>query len=117
MKKIMSILAICLAILGSAVQAQDSTHHHANTGLLTHYYQLSEALVAGNAGEASTHATAFIKAANATDDKLISGGNIAVLVKDASNIAGSKDISKQREHFMNFSRHMTAVAKSGEVVR
>ena len=115
MKKNLLILLISLATITTGAIAQDNTNNPAGAPLLTHYYKVSDALVAGDAGAAATHASAFVKAANATDYKVISEGNITTLVKDASNIAASKDISKQREYFMNFSKNMTAVAKAGKL--
>ncbi|MDO9374097.1 MAG: DUF3347 domain-containing protein [Ferruginibacter sp.] len=112
MKKMLFTLTVLLATAGSFLTAQDSKNDPPGSPLLAHYYQVSEALVAGNAAAAATHANAFIKVANATDYKKISEGNITTLVKDASAIAGTKDLTKQREYFMNFSRNMLAVAKA-----
>ena len=52
--------------------------------LLTQYYQIKDALVAGNANIAATNAEAFLKIANSIDYKVISEGNINALVKDAT---------------------------------
>ena len=112
MKKNLLILLISFAAISSGALAQENSNNPPGAALLQHYYQVSNALVEGNAAAAATHASAFVKAANATDYKVISEGNITTLVKDASNIAASKDISKQREYFMNFSKNMTAVARA-----
>ena len=113
-KQLLTLLISFVAIISGAI-AQDNANNSAGASLLKHYYQVSDALVAGNAAVAATHAAAFVKAANATDYKVISEGNITTLVKDASNIAASKDISKQREYFMNFSKNMTTVAKANKL--
>ena len=115
MKTNLLILLISFVAMTSGAIAQDNANNSAGAALLEHYYQVSDALVAGNAAVAATHAAAFVKAANATDYKVISEGNITTLVKDASNIAASKDISKQREYFMNFSKNMTTVAKANKL--
>ena len=52
--------------------------------LLTQYYQIKDALVAGNANIAATNAEAFLKIANSIDYKVISEGNINALVKDTT---------------------------------
>lgn len=82
------------------------------TQLLTDYYNLKDALVAGNASSASLKAGDYIKTLNGIDHKIISEGNVNALLKDATHISGSKDIKHQREHFSNFSNNMIAVAKA-----
>ncbi len=104
-------LVVCMAFGFTFMQgviAQDST----SKSLLTYYYEVKNALVAGDAPNASLSAGQFVKAANATDYKLISEGNISALVKDASKISGTKDLAKQRQYFENFSANMIAVAKA-----
>ena len=80
--------------------------------LLSDYYNLKIALVEGNAGTASLKAHDLVKTINGIDYKVISEGNIAVLLKDAGKIAESKELKKQREYFSNFSDNMIAVAKA-----
>lgn len=92
--------------------SQDSTKQNRLPQLLTYYYNIKNALVAGNASNASLAATQFLKAANSIDYKVISEGNINTLVKDAGNISATKDINKQRSYFANFSTNMAAVAKA-----
>jgi hypothetical protein len=92
--------------------AQDSTQQHQLSQLLSQYYNIKDALVAGNGNEASAKAEEFIKTANSIDYKLISEGNINALLKDATPISETKEIKKQREHFANLSNNMAALAKS-----
>ena len=113
MKKIIFATAAFLAT--TFVQksfAQDSTQQHQLSQLLSQYYNIKDALVAGNGNEASAKAEAFIKTANSIDYKLISEGNINALLKDATPISETKEIKKQREHFANLSNNMAALAKS-----
>jgi len=113
MKKIIFTAAAFLAT--TFVQksfAQDSTQQHQLSQLLSQYYNIKDALVAGNGNEASAKAEEFIKTANSIDYKLISEGNINALLKDATPISETKDIKKQREHFANLSNNMAALAKS-----
>ena len=80
--------------------------------LLTSYYNIKDALVAGDANAAALQAEEFVKAANGIDYKVISEGNINTLLKDATAISESKDLKDQRTHFANLSTNMFAVAKA-----
>src|SRR5437868_13013956 len=80
--------------------------------LLTSYYHIKDALVAGNANSASASAGQFVKTANGIDYKVISEGNINALLKDAGDISETRDIIRQRELFANFSANMLGVAKA-----
>jgi hypothetical protein len=80
---------IFLAIAFSAVAfiqgfAKNIVEPSQPSQLLTQYYQIKDALVAGNANIAATNAAAFLKIANSIDYKVISEGNINALVKDAT---------------------------------
>ena len=113
MKNSLSIMVIFASLLFSVKSySQDSTQQKQLSQLLTQYYAIKDALVDGNATNASTSADQFIKVANSIDYKLISEGNINTLLKDATSISESKDIKKQREIFVNFSNNMIALAKS-----
>ena len=80
--------------------------------LLALYYNIKNALVAGDAGSAASNADEFVKTVNAIDLKVISEGNAHILAKDAGRISTTKDLRKQREYFAGFSSNMAAVAKS-----
>jgi len=80
--------------------------------LLTSYYGIKDALVAGNAGKAAASAGAFVKAANGIDYKIISEGNIHALLKDAGAISETADLKKQREKFARLSTNMITLAKA-----
>ena len=113
MKKIFFVAVAFLATtLIQNTFAQDSTQQYQLSQLLTQYYQIKDALVAGNGNEASAKAQDFIKTANSIDYKLISEGNINALLKDATPISETKDIKVQREHFANLSDNMATLAKS-----
>lgn len=111
MKKILFLFS-CLATLFTVKSfAQDSLQYPLSQ-LLSRYYEIKDALVAGDGNLASRNAGEFIKAANTVDYKIISEGNINALLKDATVISETKDIKKQRNHFSNLSDNMVALAKS-----
>lgn len=108
------ILLLAVLIIGGFVQnsySQDSTSQQQLSQLLTHYYSIKDALVAGNSGTAAIKAEEFLKTANSIDYKIISEGNINALVKDATVISGLKDINKQRARFANLSDNMSSLVK------
>src|SRR6476620_10288346 len=108
------ILLLAVLIIGGFVHnsySQDSTSQQQLSLLLTHYYSIKDALVAGNSGTVAIKAEAFLKTANSIDYKIISEGNINALVKDATVISGLKDINKQRARFANLSDNMSSLAK------
>ncbi len=92
--------------------AQETTQQTQPTQLLSHYYQIKDALVSGKAADAATHAENFVKTINGISDRTITEANRNALLKDAGIISDAKDIKKQREVFANFSTNMYAVAKA-----
>lgn len=112
MKKILIIVAIFATAFVQQIFAQDNKQQTQLTELLHSYYDIKNALVAGNAATASLKADDFIKHLNAIDAKSISQENAAALLKDASHISSSKEIKHQREHFAKFSENMFTVAKA-----
>ena len=108
------ILLLAVLIVGGFVHngySQDSTSQQQLSLLLTNYYSIKDALVAGNSGTVAIKAEEFLKTANSIDYKIISEGNINALVKDATVISGLKDINKQRASFANLSDNMSSLAK------
>ena len=83
MKKIFLAIA-CSAVAFIQDFAKNIVEPSQPSQLLTQYYQIKDALVAGNANIAATNAEAFLKIANSIDYKVISEGNINALVKDAT---------------------------------
>lgn len=90
----------------------DASTQKSFSQLLASYYNVKNALVAGDAASASSNASDFVKTVNTVDYKVISENNINILAKDAGRIAEAKDLAKQREHFANLSSNMAAVAKA-----
>ncbi|MGZ8561574.1 MAG: DUF3347 domain-containing protein [Flavisolibacter sp.] len=80
--------------------------------LISSYYNIKNALVAGDASSAATNAGLFLRTANTIDFKVISEGNIHILSKDAGRISELKDLAKQREVFAALSSNMATIAKT-----
>jgi Protein of unknown function (DUF3347) len=112
MKKLFFLVAFFATSFIQKSFAQDTAQQYQLSQLLAQYYNIKDALVAGNGSLASTKAEEFIKTANSIDYKVISEGNINALLKDATPISETKDIQKQRKHFANLSSNMAALAKS-----
>jgi hypothetical protein len=88
------------------------------TPILTDYYQLKDALVAGDAAAAATAAGEMLQAINGVDmGSMTSADHMAFmalqdkLAFDARHISESKDINHQREHFMSLSANLFKLAK------
>ena len=110
MRRIGVLIAVSATIFIQEAFAQDSSAN--NQALLTQYYTIKDALVAGDGSLAAAKAGDFIKVANTIDYKMISEGNINALLKDATSISETKDLNKQRQHFANLSNNMVALAKT-----
>ena len=112
MKKFILFLAFVATAFVQNVFAQDSATQSSLSPLLSQYYGIKDALVAGNGNAASANAAQFVKTLTGLDDGTIAADSKAVLLKDAAPIAASNDIKKQREGFASFSTNMVTLAKS-----
>ena len=112
MKKSLFIFVLIFIFTAGTLFAQDSTQQNRLNQLLSEYYGLKDALVAGNAETAAGKAGEFVKTLNGIDYKIISEGNANALLKDAGSISETKDIKLQRQYFSNFSNNMYSLAKS-----
>jgi hypothetical protein len=97
---------------------QASAHPADLTPILTDYYQLKDALVAGDAATAASVAGEMLKAINGVDvGSMTSADHTAFialqdkLAFDARHISESKDINHQREHFMSLSTNLFKLAR------
>ena len=108
MKKIFLLLALFVTAFIQQGFAQDSigTSH-----LLHSYYDIKNALVAGNANTASVKATELVMILAGIDNKVISEANALSLMRDAQVISESNDIKVQRLHLATLSSNMFALAK------
>lgn len=80
--------------------------------LLPTYYDIKNALVAGNANAASMKAEEFTKLLNGIDIEIVNEALHNALLKDATQILENKDIIHQRVYFSTFSTNMVALAKT-----
>lgn len=112
MKPILLIAAFTAFAFAHTSFAQDSTKPSRLFQLLTCYYQIKDALINGNSNTAALQAEEFLKTANGISNLTIPEGSRNALVKDAGLISATKDISKQRSVFENFSINMYTLAKS-----
>lgn len=112
MKKILLAVTLFVTAFAQNSFAQDSATTSQAPQILSLYYNIKDALVAGNANTAASNAEAFVKAFNSIDYKLISEGNINTLVKDGTAISQTKDLKEQRMYFADLSTNMLAVAKA-----
>jgi hypothetical protein len=85
--------------------------------ILNNYFQIKDALVAGDAAAAATAAGEMLNAINVVDMKSMQAADHMVfmdlkdkLAFDARHISESKDISHQREHFISLSANMYKLA-------
>ena len=108
MKKIF----LLVAILATAFMQKGFAQENVKTQLLHSYYDIKNAMVAGNANTASIKAEEFVKTLNGIDTKIINEAIRDALLKDAGHISESKDIKQQREYFAIFSTNMYDLTKS-----
>ena len=110
MKKIFFIVAISATVFMQKGFAQDNIIQPSQ--LLQSYFNIKNALVAGNANGASANAEQFVKAVNDVDSKTINAATRKTLLKDAGQISGTKNIQQQREHFATLSTTMYVLTKA-----
>jgi hypothetical protein len=86
--------------------------------ILNNYYQLKDALVAGDAAAAATAAGEMLKAINGVNmGSMTSTDHMAFMALqdklsfDARHISESKDINHQREHFVSLSTNLFKLAR------
>lgn len=112
MKKIYLIVVLIATSFTQDIFAQDSTSQAQTHQLLSLYYEIKDALVAGNSSSAASKAEIFVTATKGVGSKLTSEGNIKSLSEYASKISKIKDLKKQRDYFSNFSADIIALAKA-----
>nr|WP_294945760.1 DUF3347 domain-containing protein [uncultured Mucilaginibacter sp.] len=118
MKKVFLIVALIATAFSQQVRAQD-TAQSVFTPLLSSYYNIKDALVKSNSGDAAKYAADFFKSVTSIDPKSLSKDDQSAFssVKEklsfnARHISQSTDISHQREHFAAFSENVYKLTKA-----
>ena len=111
MKKIICAIIVFITVAFHSY-GQDSLKQNQLLNLLSHYYNVKDALVAGNASKAASEAEQYVKTLNGIEFQTISEGNANALLKDATAISEARDINRQRGYFSNLSANMILLAKT-----
>ncbi|MGO4291905.1 DUF3347 domain-containing protein [Chitinophaga sp. RAB17] len=119
MKKILLAGIVLVAAFFQQSMAQDKTVSAQLSPLLSHYYQIKDALISSNATAVAAQADEFAKAAASVDMTSMPAATHTAymplsekLLADAKAMSGTKDISKQREYFKTFSDNFYLLAKA-----
>ena len=111
MKKLFILVAVCAITISHNLFAQNNTTSK-SPSILSSYYGIKNALVAGNSEDAAKHALQMAEVVNTIDSQKVKADVRDEILVDATHISKSKDINHQREHFARLSSNMYAVAKS-----
>ena len=114
MKKII-IIALVLFIAVANTNAQNNADSNLSSPVLQSYFNIKNALIAGNSSTASESATSLVEMLGKFSNTAVSGASLKALMKDAGTIAGSKNLDKQRSSFANLSINMAVVVKAAKL--
>jgi hypothetical protein len=121
-KTIELLILLITTIFVLPLRAQDK--HAPLSSLLSKYEEVKNALVAGDPAAAAKSAGEFNTAINAVDTKLLNTNEQAAftnirskLHSNAANIAGTKDLAKQRSYFQSFSDAVITLIKAARLSR
>ena len=100
----------------------DTVQQSSLSQLLSLYYAVKNSLVTGDANSVATNAGEFAKAIQNIDMKSLPDADMKAfmslqskLTENAKQIANTKDINHQREHFATFSTNMITLAKGAKL--
>lgn len=110
MKKLLLGVAV-LAALSNPVSGQDTSSATPVPQLLSLYYSVKDALVAGNAAAAAEKAAGFADAVKAVDAKTIGQQEADALIKSANRIHATSNLGRQRDNFADLSVQMINLVK------
>lgn len=105
------IITAVFSILSLISVAAQSKKDAKISGLYQNYIAIKSALASDDANKASIAATKFIKTSSEINNKAVSEAELNNLRKDAKIIAGSKNITAQRESFHKLSDQMIELTK------
>lgn len=104
------IITAVFSILSTISVAAQAKKDAKISGLYQNYIAIKSALASDDANKASIAATQFIKTSSEISNKTVSEAELNNLRKDAKVIAGSKNISAQRESFHKLSDNMIGLS-------
>ncbi|WP_042721347.1 DUF3347 domain-containing protein [Flavobacterium sp. B17] len=104
------IITAVFSILSTISVAAQAKKDAKILGLYQNYIVIKSALASDDANKASIAATQFIKTSSEISNKTVSEAELNNLRKDAKIIAGSKNISAQRESFHKLSDNMIGLS-------
>ena len=114
MKKLFFAAMLCIPFFSPSVFAQSS----GLSSILTAYYEIKDALVAGDAKAVASAAGGMLKAINGVDMTALAPKDHQAfmalqdkLAYDSRHISESSDINHQREHFTSLSANLFKLAK------
>ncbi|WP_027376611.1 DUF3347 domain-containing protein [Kaistella palustris] len=99
------IISLCAFTITAAQQKDASVSE-----VFTKYLNLKNALVADNGDRAAKAADEFIKSTSMVSYRTLSEGNLDLLRQDATTIAESRSIEKQRIAFQKLSENMVRLS-------
>jgi hypothetical protein len=121
MKRAKSILYVLMAALVIPFHSFSQEKVSSFSSLLSKYYDVKNALVAGDATGAAKAAGDFLTFTKTIDAKTLPANEQtafksvqAKLLADASSISGSKDLAKQRSAFQTLSESVITLAKASK---
>jgi hypothetical protein len=114
--------ALTVMFMNFGFSAKSQAANPALSPLLDQYYAIKNALVAGDAAAASSHAADFgtaLAGVNSTSLPTKDAGLFTslkpALAAESAKIAGTKDIARQREAFALLSQQMISLAKGAKL--
>ncbi|MBB6498048.1 DUF3347 domain-containing protein [Pedobacter cryoconitis] len=114
MKRIFFIIAFIATVIVQPGFAQQNNNTPSNS-LISYYYGIKDALVAGDSKLASVKAEDFIKVLNNTDPQLVDVTKKKLLTDDARQITANKELKSQRDHFADLSANMIMLVKTSKL--
>jgi len=118
MKKLFFAAMLCIPFFSPSVFAQSS----GLSSILTAYYEIKDALVAGDAKAVASAAGGMLKAINGVDMTALAPKDHQAfmalqdkLAYDSRHISESSDINHQREHFTSLSANLFKLAKQARL--
>lgn len=118
MKKLFFAVILCIPFFSQPVFAQSS----GLSPILTAYYQVKDALVAGDPKTAAASAGGMFKAINGVDMTALAPKDHQAfmalqdkLAYDSRHISESTDINHQREHFTSLSANLFKLARQARL--